>query len=504
MTVIGRRVAFRLFASAVVLATVGAACSRSTTVPRSPAAPTVSVTPVTPQVPMEAHCIGTVPETLPKPLKHVSHKGLHKIKHIIFIVQENRSFDSYFGTYPGADGIPRRYGHPIVSVNDPTTGRCVGPYHAGGFVDSGGPHSVGAFRKDLAGGKMNGFLASAQGSLHTFCTRNPDFPDCTQSFGSPDVMGYKTSQEIPNYWTYAHDFVLQDHMFASNSSWSLPSHLAMVSGWSASCQSAYDPMSCRSNFYQPGLRDTNFSGPTFAWTDVTYLLHQAGVSWAYYVADGTQPDCVNGQMWCTGKALGPGTPSIWNPLPYFTDVTQDGQLGNIQLSSNFYTQAANGTLPSVSWVVPSDLTSEHPPSSIQVGQAYVTSLVNAVMAGPDWKSSAIFLFWDDWGGFYDHVVPPHVNGQGYGFRVPGILISPYARRGFIDNQVLSFSSYLKFIEDVFLGGQRLNPQTDGRPDSRPFVAEKGKLVGDLAAEFDFKQEPHRPVILPPFPSAPPG
>src|SRR5204862_1009667 len=111
--------------------------------------------------------------------------------------------------------------------------------------------------------------------------------------------------------------------------------------------------------------------------------------------------------------------------------------------------------------------------------------VNASMRSPDWNSTAIFLSWDDWGGFYDHVVPPTVNGQGLGFRVPGLVISPYARRGYIDHQVLSTDSYLRFIEDDFLGGQRIDPVTDGRPDSRPFVAEDGPGLGDLSADFNF-------------------
>ena len=123
-------------------------------------------------------------------------------------------------------------------------------------------------------------------------------------------------------------------------------------------------------------------------------------------------------------------------------------------------------MPAVSWVIPSGEVSEHPPSPVSYGQSYVTSLVNAVMSGPDWNSTAIFLAWDDWGGFYDHVTPPTVDQNGYGLRVPGIVISPYARTGYIDHQTLSFDAYDKFIEDVFLGGQRLDPRTDGRPDPR--------------------------------------
>ena len=122
------------------------------------------------------------------------------------------------------------------------------------------------------------------------------------------------------------------------------------------------------------------------------------------------------------------------------------------------------------------------------------------MRGPDWNSTAIFLTWDDWGGFYDHVKPPTVDAMGYGIRVPAIMISPYARRGFIDSQRLTSDAYLKFIEDDFLGGARLDPATDGRPDPRPDVRENAPGLGNLIKEFDFTQTPRRPLILQPCPA----
>jgi phospholipase C len=189
-------------------------------------------------------------------------------------------------------------------------------------------------------------------------------------------------------------------------------------------------------------------------------------------------------------------PGIWNPLPQFDTVRQDGQLGNIQDVANFVTAAKQGTLPAVSWVVPDSTVSEHPPALVSAGQAYVTMLVNAVMQGPEWKNSAIFLSWDDWGGFYDHVVPPRVDENGYGLRVPGLVISPYARQGYIDHQTLSFDAYLKFIEDDFLHGQRLDPKTDGRPDPRPDVRENAAALGNLLNDFDFNQAPRPPLELP--------
>jgi phospholipase C len=221
------------------------------------------------------------------------------------------------------------------------------------------------------------------------------------------------------------------------------------------------------------------------------------VSWGYYVFGGTEPDCESdAAMSCAPVTQGPKTPGIWNPLPYFDTVQQDQQTGNIQPLADFFAAAKAGTLPAVSWIDPNGTVSEHPPGLISAGETYVTGLINAIMRGPDWDSTAIFLAWDDWGGFYDHVVPPSVDVNGYGLRVPGLVISPYARRGFIDHQTLSFDAYLKFIEDDFLGGQRIDPRTDGRPDPRPDVRESLAALGDLVKDFDFSQPPRPPEILP--------
>jgi phospholipase C len=169
--------------------------------------------------------------------------GIHKIQHVIIIMQENRSFDSYFGTYPGADGIPMRDGVPSVCVPDPMRGGCVRPFHDAFDINHGGPHGSGPALADIGGGKMDGFVAQAEHSPAK-CVGRFD-PACSGGSGWNDVMGYHDAREIPNYWTYARDFVLQDHMFESEASWSLPSHLSMVSGWSARCTRQGDPQSCR-------------------------------------------------------------------------------------------------------------------------------------------------------------------------------------------------------------------------------------------------------------------
>ena len=171
------------------------------------------------------------------------------------------------------------------------------------------------------------------------------------------------------------------------------------------------------------------------------------------------------------------------------------QLNNVTSTTNFFKDAKAGTLPDVSWITPNDAESEHPPALISVGQNYVTRLIDALMQSPDWNSTAIFLSWDDWGGFYDHVIPPTVDENGYGLRVPGIVISPYAKQGYIDHQILSYDAYVKFIEDDFLDSQRIDPKTDSRPDPRPDVRENASVLGNLSLDFDFTQPPRPPIIL---------
>ncbi len=426
------------------------------------------------------------------------------IRHIIIIFQENRSFDSYFGTYPGADGIPMRNGVPTVCVPDPDTGKCVKPYPTHDDVTCGGPHEAEASLGAVANGKMNGFIAAVETTgnfglypmawARQYCQHPKDPTQADQ------VMGYFNGGDIPNYWAYAKDFVLQDHMFESVHSWSFPSHLFLVSAWSANCGQANNPMTCVSRLMPA---DRTLKNPTpFQWTEITWLLHRAHVSWVYYLDHGALPPG-SGRRPAAGRFQMPeaedavkGVPVIWNVLPGFTDVNEDQQTANIEDLSRFFVAAKDGTLPSVAWISPNGVDSEHPPAKVSVGQSYVTKIVNAVMKSPDWKSTAIFITWDDWGGFYDHVVPPRADSLGYGIRVPALVISPYAKRGYVDHQTMSYDAYLKFIEDVFLHGQRLDPKTDGRPDSRPYVRENGPMAGDLMNDFDFSQRPRPPLVLP--------
>ena len=444
--------------------------------------------------------------TSSSPSVAASLSGFDRIEHVIFIVQENRSFDHYFGTFPGADGIPTAHGDFDVCVPDPFTNvSCARPFHLSQLVNFGGPHADEDAARQINGGRMNGFIASV--TAHGFrCAGTRSRADCKGTLGpqgQPDVMGYHDAREIPNYWEWAKTYLLQDRMFGPTDSWTLPAHLYLVSGWSASCTDPYDPMSCHTDVDQIGTLRKQRNGrhpPTWAWTDITYLLHEADVSWAYYA----------GRRLCDDPPCRKrGNTPAQNPLPAFTTVHENGQLGNIQEHRDFLDAVRDGTLPTVSWITPGQGgISEHPQQGkewpISDGQAHVTRMVNAVMRSGYWESSAIFITWDDWGGFYDHVRPPRVDGSGYGLRVPGIAISPWIEGGTIDHQTLSFDAYLKFIEDLYLDGQRLDPATDGRPDPRPTVREEVPILGDLRNEFDFEQEPLPPLPLPLYPDPGPA
>ncbi len=415
-------------------------------------------------------------------------QGINKIKHVVVIFQENRSFDSYFGTYPGADGIPMKNGVPTVCNPDPIAHKCVKPYHDTDDSNVAGPHGEQDFNADYDNGKMDGFISDSENQSASAC-QNPQ--GCGGPHGATDVMGYHTAAEIPNYWDYAANFTLLDHMFETNEGYSLPSHLGLVSLWSAFCTGTIvNPMACKSSLTPAEPQKDNYY-----WTDLTYLMFKFGVSWRYFVGTGADPDCKNDASTCEATSLAPQKANIWNPLPGFADVKADGQEGNIVSTAQFYPAALQGTLPAVSWIIPSNAVSEHPNQKVSLGQSYVTGLINAIMEGPDWDSTAIFLTWDDWGGFYDNAIPPHVDAEGYGFRVPAIVISPYAQAGVIDHDVFSFDAFAKFIEDDFMASARLDPATDGRPDSRPDVRENEPQLSDLQTAFNFDQAPLPPLLL---------
>ena len=442
------------------------------------------------------------------------------IKHIIIIMQENRSFDHYFGTFPGAHGIPQG---TCVLLDPANPGKgCVVPYHDPHDINAGGTHHPQDAQNDIDDGiataKMDGFLKVQTKSKdgNTPCSKNSTKLICVavfQGVARHDAAGYHTGEDIPNYWTYAQNFVLQDQLYEGIRTWSYPSHLDMTSEWSARCTNPHDAMSC----YTDPLPETpsQTKSVSLPWANLFQLLDLHQVSWKYYVSTGGQPDCDDGDMACAPGKQGPGIGSGWNPVALFGSVQAGGAQYIAQHNpdtSQFFTDVANGTLPQVAWIVPASGNAEHPPDRITKGMEYVTGLVNAVMQSPAWNSTAVFIAWDDWGGFYDHAAPPNVDTndsdtpiEGFGLRVPGIMVSPYARVGAIDSSVLSFDSYATFIEDVFADSARLDPAGLGIPDNRPDIRDEltsvtfldgtTAPVGDLLNEFNFDKTPRDPLVL---------
>jgi phospholipase C len=385
--------------------------------------------------------------------------GLEKIQHFVFIMQENRSFDSYFGTYPGADGIPAK-----IALLDPWDGSLVKPYHDTNNINFDGPHGWENAHADINGGKMDGFLKEAykRYSEGAGVKRTPgDDPR--------EVMGYHDYHEIANYWNYAGLYVLQDRMFESIASYSLPAHLYKLAAQSGGY----------TGFDQP--YPTSFNFP-----EITELLASQRISWNYYTTSGNSTDA-QGRVIGTEKEQkeDPEEYTYWNPLPAFPKVFDDpDQRSHLVDTAQFYQDAASGNLPSVSWVQPffGSSVSEHPAfrGGVRKGMSYVTGLVNAIMQGPDWNTTAIFITWDDWGGFYDHVNPPKVDEYGYGIRVPGLVISPYAKQGYIDHKTYSFESWLKIVEERF---------------GVASMTKRDKDALDMMDSFDFTQQPRAPVVL---------
>ena len=327
-----------------------------------------------------------------------------------------------------------------------------------------------------------------------------------------DVMGYHDADEIPNYWAYAQHFVLQDNLFEGVRWYSLPAHLDLVSEWVARCT---DPAEVSTCVTQSSAQAPSGTKVLYPWVNLFQLLDLHHVSWKYYLATGAEPDCEDDEMTCEPAIQGNGVLSFWNPVPGFAWVEAQGAgylADHNPPLDQFLLDVKNGVLPQVAWLIPTDNYSEHPPNGVTIGMEYVTSVINAVMQSPYWNSTTIFVAWDDWGGFYDHVVPPIVDRndtatpiQGFGLRVPGLMISPWARAGTIDHQVLSFDSYATFIENIFMGGVRLDPTELGEPDSRPTIRDELKTgtypngrtakIGHLLNEFDFKQAPLPPLVL---------
>ncbi|HLW83356.1 MAG TPA: alkaline phosphatase family protein [Candidatus Acidoferrales bacterium] len=376
--------------------------------------------------------------------------GSGQIQHIVFLVKENRTFDNYFGTFPGADG---------ATSGTISTGQVISLGHTPDSTPNDISHDWSAAHLGVDNGKMDKFdLIPGGGTLIS---------------GAPLAYTQLHEADIPNYWAYAQNFVLADNMFSSLEGPSFPNHLYTVGAQSAGAVN--NPNSSNNNWGCDSPASTtvetidtdgtkDFVYPCFDFQTLTDSLTTAGISWKYYAPGEGQ----SGYIWSALDAvrhirLG----QLWT-----TNVLSDQQ---------FVADAQSGNLPAVSWLVTNFKNSEHPPSSTCRGENWTVQQINAIMQSPDWSSTAIFLTWDDFGGFYDHVPPPNMDFYGLGPRVPLLIISPFAKTGFISHTQYEFASILKFIELRF----GLSPLTM-----------RDAAANNVTDAFDFSQSPRPPLILP--------
>ncbi len=364
------------------------------------------------------------------------------IKHFITIMQESHTFDNYFGTFPGADGIPPGTCMPVDPHKKGSA--CVKPFHiTSGHQLTGLDHSTGTISQQYNRGRMNGFIYGLR-------QRNQS---------GTITMGYYDGRDLPYYWYLARNYVLFQRFFSSSRISSLMNHMYWVSA-------APGPAQSRVPRQGYGNLQTIFD-----------RLEASGVSWKFYIQN-YDPQVTYRTMEVAGNK---SSQVVWAPVLGFDRFIDDPNLSkHIVGISQYYKDLQSGTLPAVSYIVPSG-SSEHPPASIQSGQNFVKSLIQALMRSSAWSSSAFMLTYDYSGGWYDHVPPPRVDKYGDGFRVPALLVSPYARKGHIDSTTLDFSSILKFIEYNW----NLEPLT--RRDA---------TANNLLTAFDFHQAPRTPVYMP--------
>jgi phospholipase C len=362
------------------------------------------------------------------------------IKHLVVLMQANHSFDNYFGTYPGADGIPKGTCVPVALSG--ADKRCVKPFHLGDRVIPDLDHPLSIFDRQVNGGKMNGFIAAyrqAGSGVH------------------PSVMGYYDQRELPYMWGMAKRYTLFDRFFTSAKVGTLANHMYWVAG-------------------RPGTRiGEGVPKGGFRMPTIFDRLHEKGLSWKFYVE--------NYDPGITYRNPGTGphrSQPLTVPLLDFDRFLDDPErFSRIADLDEYYDDLRNGTLPAVSYIVSSG-SSERPPGDITAGQQFVRGLVDGLIRSSSWKSAAFVWTYDDWGGWYDHVKPPRADGGGYGFRVPALLISPYARRGHVNHTTLDFTSLLKFVQENWA----LEP-----------LAKRDRAATSIAGAFDFKHAPRQAELL---------
>jgi phospholipase C len=368
------------------------------------------------------------------------------IKHIIIFVRENHSFDNLFGRFPGVIGT-RYYSHNGTLRKAITTPLRV--------HDIG--HDASSVTTGVDGGRMDHFYENAYA-----IQKGRDIADSEYA-----------NWEIPDYWSYATRYALAD-MFFSYLGTSYPNHLFSISGVTHhTSDNPYVPKHTVLSWGCDAPAGTHIAQtiagvsrnifPCFNNTTLADEANQAGVSWAYYAS-------TRGQFGY-----------IWSSLDGVRHIRYSHQWQtNVRSYPTFLQDVKNGQLPQISWLTMDLRYSDHPPASMCDSQNMAATYINAVMKSAYWKNTAIILTWDDFGGFFDHVRPPVVDGAMMGPRVPTIMLSPFARPHFIDNTQYDFRSILTFVESTF---------------NLPHTDDFYRSVNNLNGMLNFKQSPQPPLIL---------
>jgi phospholipase C len=375
--------------------------------------------------------------------------GTDPIQHIVILIKENRTFDNYFGRFPGADG---------ATTGTLSTGKQIPLMHTPDHTLIDIAHHGDAATVAVNNGRMNGFDL---------------LPGAVQN-GEDIALSQLHQEDIPNYWQYASTYTLADHFFSTINGPSYPNHLVTVIGASHNAVdnpvlNTYHSWGCDAGPYtkvdsvDPATGRHYFTKPCFDATTLPDELQKAGVSWKYYAPGQYQ----SGYIWSSLDSIkhiryGP----LW--------------ASNVVPPTEFQKDIADGTLPQVSWLVENEQVSEHPPYSSCVGENWTVKYLNTLMSSPLWAHTAVFLTWDDFGGFYDHVPPPRLDYLALGPRVPTIIISPYARAHSIDHQQYDFASILRYIEDKY---------------HLPQLSEYDKQARSIGNAFDLNQVPLAPLVL---------
>ncbi|MGA8299540.1 MAG: alkaline phosphatase family protein [Terriglobales bacterium] len=397
--------------------------------------------------------------SLPSPVAAQKPAGMEKINHVVFIVKENRTFDNMFGAFKA------KYGTKQCSLSN---GQVMAMGRAADRYPHDIDHSYAAAVLAINGGKMDQFDLINLGN-ETSGDLLGDYLTCREF----------TKADIPNYFAYAQHFALGARMFSSLHGPSFPNHLYTIAAdsfgvinnpfhtlnsnsWGCDAPDTAEDEALVEVLQSNGIIGLQF--PCFSGVQtMATTLDNANISWRYYAPPNTDP----GYIWSTFDAI--------------DDVRNGPDWANVVDTSNFISDVQGNQLPSVSWIITPDWQSEHPDSSTCEGENATVTELNALMNNPDlWNSTAVFIVWDDFGGMYDHIAPPDVDTFGLGPRVPLLVVSPYARKGYVSTTQYEFSSVLKFIEERF---------------NLPALSERDASANDITDSFNFNQKPLAPLIL---------